>query len=181
MLGHDPLILTHIDNPDFEQRGHSWELKPAEPGGITFKTIPGFGDRQNRYPPPAPGDHVLMTRRSPRGPNVFSQAIRDLAPGRQYNLRMFTCDPHDHRNRNVLACSIRLDRATLLPEQCFTCVPTKKKFKALVTYHWRVFRAESKTARLTVSDWANDDKPGGPIGQEMAFNFIQIQPYLPER
>jgi len=122
-----------------------------------------------------------VTRRSAQGPNAFSQPIKNLVPGRLYNLRMFTCDPHQRRNRNVLACRIRLDGVTLLPDQCFTCVPTKKKFKALVTYHWRVFRAKGETARLTVSDWARGNVPGGPVGQEMAFNFIQVQPYLRER
>ena len=39
---------------------------------------------------------------------------------------------------------------------------------------------KATTAGLTVSDWKTDKSPGGPIGQELMFNFIQIQPYLEE-
>ncbi len=33
-------------------------------------------------------------------------------------------------------------------------------------------------ATLTVSDWATDTQPGGPLGQELIYNFIEVQPYL---
>ena len=46
------------------------------------------------------------------------------------------------------------------------------------TYQRIVFRPTSEAATLTISDWASDKKLGGPIGQELAFNFIQVQPYL---
>lgn len=36
------------------------------------------------------------------------------------------------------------------------------------------------SARLTVSDWTTDAEPGGPVGRELMFNFIEIQPYLAE-
>ena len=42
---------------------------------------------------------------------------------------------------------------------------------------WRVFRAKQATARLTVTDRKNATTPAGPIGQELMFNFIEIQPY----
>ena len=44
--------------------------------------------------------------------------------------------------------------------------------------HRRVFRANDSTARLTISDWAGDSDPGGPIGQELIFNAIEVEPYL---
>jgi hypothetical protein len=47
-----------------------------------------------------------------------------------------------------------------------------------MNYHWRVFRATATQARLTVSDWASDQDPGGPEDQELMFNFIEVQPYL---
>ena len=47
-----------------------------------------------------------------------------------------------------------------------------------MNYHWRVFRAKGKTAKLTVSDWVSDTEPGGPVGQELMFNFIEVQPYI---
>ncbi|MDP7743193.1 MAG: hypothetical protein QGF67_17275 [Lentisphaeria bacterium] len=44
--------------------------------------------------------------------------------------------------------------------------------------HWRVFRAKGKTATLTVSDWASADEPGGPIGQEIMYNYVVVEPYF---
>ena len=47
-----------------------------------------------------------------------------------------------------------------------------------MNYHWRVFRAKGESAELTVTDWQDRQSPGGPIGQELMFNFVEIQPYL---
>ena len=48
------------------------------------------------------------------------------------------------------------------------------------TFHRRVFRARTGAAELAISDWASEKKPGGPAGQELIFNFIQVEPYLEE-
>ncbi len=50
--------------------------------------------------------------------------------------------------------------------------------KSMMNYYWLVFRAKGNTARLIISDWANEKTPGGTIGQELIYNFIEIQPYL---
>lgn len=47
-----------------------------------------------------------------------------------------------------------------------------------MNYHRRIFRATATTARLSVSDWESPGSAGGPPGQELMFNFIEIQPYL---
>ena len=47
-------------------------------------------------------------------------------------------------------------------------------------YHWRLFRADDSTAKLTISDWANANDPGGPIGQELIYNFVEVRPYFSE-
>ena len=49
-----------------------------------------------------------------------------------------------------------------------------------MNYHWRVFRAQQPTAQLIVTDWKDDTTPGGPVGQELMFNFIEVQPYFGE-
>src|SRR5258705_10161 len=46
-----------------------------------------------------------------------------------------------------------------------------------ITYHWKVFRAKSTTAKLIVSDWSDTEKPDAAFGQEQTFNFLEIQPY----
>jgi len=47
-------------------------------------------------------------------------------------------------------------------------------------FHWRVFRAKETAAKLVVSDWRTATVPGGPAGQELMFNFVEVQPYLEE-
>jgi len=49
--------------------------------------------------------------------------------------------------------------------------------RAWLNYHWKVFRANGPVAKLTISDWFSDQEPGGPIGQELIYNFIEVQPY----
>ena len=41
-----------------------------------------------------------------------------------------------------------------------------------------VFRAKSGEARLTISDWVGEKQRGGPVGQELIFNFVEVEPFL---
>jgi hypothetical protein len=43
--------------------------------------------------------------------------------------------------------------------------------------HLKVFRAKASTATLTISDWSSDEGPGGPVGQEISYNYLELQPY----
>jgi hypothetical protein len=61
-----------------------------------------------------------------------------------------------------------------------SCRQHDGEYKAWLSSHEKVFRAKSGAAKLTISDWASDDGPGGPVGQEIALNFVEIQPYLEE-
>jgi hypothetical protein len=47
-----------------------------------------------------------------------------------------------------------------------------------MTYHWLRFRAMGPTATLTLSDWTKSGEPGGPAGQQIMVNFVEIQPVL---
>ena len=41
------------------------------------------------------GDTFLWMKRSAKGPNTFSQTIKNLEPGRLYSMKMFSCDYED--------------------------------------------------------------------------------------
>jgi len=144
------------------------------------------------------GDTVLWTRRSERAPNRFAQTIRDLVPGRLYSLRWFTADYQDlvreRSDGRPPQIGLRLDDAQMVddPELCYDYVEpaipgwSKARIGAFdrdkpyyVSGHHRVFRAQAATARLTLSDWEGPEAPGGPIGQELIWNFICVRPYLP--
>jgi hypothetical protein len=47
-----------------------------------------------------------------------------------------------------------------------------------MNYHQQVFRATAKTAELQLSDWTADTASNGPEGEELIWNFIQVQPYF---
>ena len=204
MLSPDPYILPHIQNPDFADGATGWTLSPAEDGSMEVRNWEGYGRRQTRYPgytfhgyTPAvkgQGDSFLWTKRSAERPNIFSQGIRHLKPGRLYSLKMFT---GARSPKQKLQVGIRIDSAALVPYKSFQEMYVRDILG--VTYHFLVFRARSETATLIVSDWVSDDpapwptewglqlniaewtksgKPGGPIGQELMHNFIEVQPYL---
>jgi hypothetical protein len=43
--------------------------------------------------------------------------------------------------------------------------------------HQLVFRATGPRAQLYISDWQSEFDPGGPVGQELMFNFVRVHPY----
>jgi hypothetical protein len=85
MLTTSPLFLKHIQNADFEKGLEGWTLRPAEPGSIQARSFPRFGRIEGRYmglgrpaDPEHIGDTFLWMKRSAKGPNTFSQTIKDL-------------------------------------------------------------------------------------------------------
>jgi hypothetical protein len=195
MLTRDPLFLTHIQNADFEKGLEGWTLQAAEDGSIQAKKFPRYGRIEGRYmglgrpaDPEHIGDTFLWMKRSEKGPNTFSQAIRNLQPGRLYSMKMFTCDYQDLVNPNAKKMeeatkfigNVKLEGVDIDAKRSFTetySSTPEPKIPIWITYHWKVFRATSPTAQLTVSDWPSDKDPGAPSGQEQTFNFLELQPY----
>jgi hypothetical protein len=182
---------SHLQNPDFADGTTGWVVDAAEEGSIVPKVVKDFGWLQGRYPKTALGDTVLWMKRSARKPNIISQEIKNLKPGQLYSLKMFSADYRDltegKSQKKKQAITIKIDGVELLPRKCFqftfpNCYshhsgPFTDKYSAWMNYHVRVFRAKGNTARLTISDWAEASKPGGPIGQEIILNFLEVQPY----
>jgi hypothetical protein len=195
MLTRDPLFLMHIQNPDFEKGTDGWTLHPAEEGSIAVKSFPRYGRIEGRYmglgrpaDPEHIGDTFLWMKRSEKGPNSFSQTIKDLQPGRLYSMKMFSCDYNDLVNPRVrkleevtkFTGSVVLEGVEVDLKRSFTEMYSSNpepKIPVWITYHWKVFRAKGTTARLTVSDWSGAKEPGDTFGQEQTFNFLEIQPY----
>lgn len=193
----DPYVLAHIENPDFEKGTKGWTLAPAVDGNdqasIAVKTATGFGVLQGKYHGPAGlGDVALWTRRSAAKPNVISQPVRGLVPGRLYSLRFVTGDykeltaakSADRRH----AVSVKLGDTEPLADKCFQAVVKagywyphgayNARNPYHLNYHQRVFRAAKSTSKLTLSDWPADDSAAGPEGEELIWNFVQLQPYV---
>ena len=75
----------------------------------------------------------------------------------------------------------------MIPRRCFQHVavnlfkghaPFKRGVHPYVNFYQKVFRARNETAGLIISDWSSDTEPGGPVGQELMFNFLELAPYL---
>jgi len=181
----DPYESDHIRNGDFTYGTDGWTIEPAEKDSIRPVRKDGFGYLQGRWPRTSEGDSALLTVRTAKGPNVFSQDIVNLEPGRLYSFRMITGDYEDLSRKRRHAVTVRIEGASEISEKCFVSVfanrhrygPYDRRDKAWMNYHWQVFRAEGTKARLIVSDWADQDKPGGPIGQELIYNYVSVQPY----
>ncbi|MBM3838068.1 MAG: hypothetical protein FJ398_08895 [Verrucomicrobia bacterium] len=141
--------------------------------------------------PPDPehiGDTFLWMKRSARGPNIFSQTIKDLQPGRLYSMKMLCCDYNDLVNTKAkkreeatgFLGTVTLEGVEFDAKRSFSeMYPSspEPKIPVWITYHWKVFRAKSTTAKLTVSDWPSVPEAGNTFGQEQTFNFLEIQPY----
>ncbi len=201
MLSTDPYNLSHIRNADFVDGAEGWDLAPAEPESIKATALPNYGRLQGRsggmvgtaMVGTKVGDTFLWTRRSHKAPNRFSQTIRNLEPGRHYSLKMHVAD-YQHMlngisNKHKHQVQIRIDNVLMLPDKSFqevlgSCTvggaQTKGKFSnennAWVSFFHVFFQAKAEEALLTISDWKTDKAPGGPIGQELMFNYIEVQP-----
>lgn len=193
-LTNDPYQLSHIKNPDFEQGTKGWTITQSEPGAVSVKSHTGYGGLQSRYLGGSHGDKFLVTKRSAKSANKFSQEIKNLIQGRAYSMKMITADYGNIIGEKSVkqkdAISIQLDNVELIPgsDKNYQWVYPSNysrvlgkfngKYPAYMNFHWYVFRAKGATAKLTVSDWVKSDNPGAPTGQEIMYNFIEIQPYL---
>jgi hypothetical protein len=134
------------------------------------------------------GDTFLRMTRSEKGPNTFSQTIKNLQPGRLYSMKMFSCDYDDlvhprtktREQANPFMGSVSLEGVDLDTKRSFSEMYSstpEPRIPIWITYHWKVFRAKGHTAQLVVSDWRGEKEPHGPFGQEQIFNFLELQPY----
>jgi hypothetical protein len=188
--------LDHIRNADLGEGVKDWEIQQAEPGSVSAKVLDGLGNMQGCYGGgKAIGSHYLLLKRSGKAPNVLQQAVSNLQPGKLYSVKILTVDYHDIQTesskKQVHTLSVDIEGADVIPEKSFTePVTGAHNFtrvladKSTVTEplwvntHFRLFRAKSPTAALRISDWATPDAPGGPVGQELMLNFIELQPYF---
>jgi hypothetical protein len=194
-LTRDPLFMSHLQNADFKNGLEGWTLQHAEAETIKARSFPRYGRIEGRYmglgrpaDPEHIGDTFLWMKRSAKGPNRFSQTIKNLKPGRLYSMKMFSCDYQDLVNPRVktrdeatpFLGNVVLEGCDVDPKRSFTemyASNPEPRIPVWITYHWKVFRAKGTTAKVIVSDWLNEKEANGAFGQEQTFNFVEIQPY----
>ena len=187
-LTEDPYYLTHLVNPDFDKGLEGWLVHPAGQETIRPGHMEGFSWLQGRYPRTPQGDHFAVFTRSSQSPNRITQTIRDLQPGRAYSLKLIAADIQHLGQKQDIAIGIEIGNVERMDNLSFhTQYPScyahtlgeyNQDHPAYFTYDRVVFRAHSETATLTLSDWASPNNPGGPDGQKIAVNYVEVQPFL---
>jgi hypothetical protein len=183
--------LTHLQNPDFDRGLDGWKVSAAEAGSVTVGEMGGLSYLQGRYPMTHRGDNFLLLRRSAKQANRVTQVARGLKPGATYSLKMISADYGDLRQgvSRVAALPVKLEvqgvdliaaHSFQFPfKSCYshTVGPFNRANPAGLNMHNLTFRARSSTATVVISDWTTATEPGGPVGQEIACNFLELQPY----
>ncbi len=188
-LSDEPYILDHLHNPDFGEGTSGWTVEAASPDSIEVRDVKDLGSRQARMGCADAGDRCLLMHRKADGPNVVSQTIRNLEPGREYALRLNSTNlihrPGGYGNPtfdDVETVTIMIDGAERLPAYSHTYTYRSIRTRGLMyfNYHTERFRATAPTAQLRIMDWAGPKERKRNVDRESAFNFVEIQPCLPE-
>ena len=181
-----------ITNADFNDGLKGWTVTAAAPGSVRAGTMPGLSAMLGRYGTPGQGNNYLLTKRTKDKPNQVSQEIKNLVPGKLYSAKLFVADYQDYVKgdsvRKKLAVSLDIDNVNMIPAKCLVLEvdgigyasvgPFRGKTPPWMNYHRLVFRALGTTAKLTISDWTDETNPSGPIGQEILYNFVEVEPYI---
>lgn len=193
-MGTDPVLLTHLQNPGFEDGEAGWTLEKASPDSLSVRDASIVPYIKRSYSALPERKKVLYTKRDPERPNRISQTVRDLIPGRVYHVDVYTQDLNCSDKPADIAIGIQLNGAEILPEHSFdkTIVSPAKSsrtqddgltfevetgdLKMAWLHSRRLFRATAPTAELVLSDWPGDKPPAGGAGQELVWDFIELAP-----
>jgi len=186
----DLLELRHIKNPGFEEGTKNWEIQPAAPNSVEALEVGRLPYKNTVTDRAIPeGRTVLCTTRHAGAPNVISQKIAHVTPGRFYSVRVMVSDLTDPATTKLVPISIRIPGARELEgrrmDRPWTTKFTRNNGEGKVTACWnfrfRVFCAEGREATLILSDWPAERAPGGDVGHRVIWDFIEVQPYyLPQ-
>lgn len=183
----DAYALEHIVNPDFLDGMNGWDVTAGGKDSIALGSMEGYSYLQGRYPRTEAGDQYLSMTRCAEGPNTVSQTIHNLEPGRLYSVKLVIADMGDLHQEQMLALDVSVEGAEQIDEYSWQTVyasnyahevgPYTREHPAYMNYHRFVFKATAPTAVLAISDWLSPDEPGGPEGQQIAVNFVEVQPF----
>ncbi len=184
----DPYRLPHLKNPFFLEGLRGWIVEPAEKGSIEEQNIDGLSWWLGLYPHTHIGDQCVRFKRSAKKPNTIRQTIKKLVPGKLYSLKLVATDKNNMGKKQKLALSIKLKGVEIVKNLSFLQVYPSNidhippgftpEHPGYFNFYRIVFRPKSETAELSISDWMSPAQPKGPIGQEIIFNSVEVQPYF---
>jgi hypothetical protein len=124
------------------------------------------------------------------------QKLTGLTPGMTYMLRFVVADLADLKSGKSKGQAGQ--RYALIPTVADSTTVTGKSFVYVSTssrlpqgpfvgdnpfclnLQQVVFRPTKAEVELRLSDWASGTESGGPVGQELIVNYVQVQPYFQE-
>ncbi|NLO05087.1 MAG: hypothetical protein GX131_04575 [candidate division WS1 bacterium] len=166
-LTDDPYLLDHLANPGFEEGLEGWETA----GSVEAVAVADMPDRgaRGRYAPVPQGAQVIRTVRAEgAAANSFTQAIRNLEPGRAYSVKLYCTDPQ--YAERLIPAQITIEGGEMLPEyQWENYWQVGGGGPQYWTMYRHVFRATAEQGRLTVAD----AEPG-----EVYWDFIQVERFF---
>lgn len=188
-----------VKNGDFMDGATDWTLAPADGGALKVDRRERFGGKigqcRMQRDTNREGEFFAAFTRSAKGPNVLSQKVAGLVPGRCYALTYAFADLDNVEKPD----SVEPDRAFSASLTCAAFVPelliateapsavARKKAKregkpthCVMFTHRLVFRATAADGVLTFTDWADPSAPGGEAGCRHLVNYIGICPYYLE-
>lgn len=185
----------HLVNCDFERGTRDWNVMAAEKDAVGAGAFQNYGKIEARWSVPrGVGDTFLVMRRSAKKENRVSQSVKNLVPGKLYSLKFVVADLAGLKAGKSppvqYEAHATLDNVQVVPgkssvyvnksRHCNVAPFDRAQNPFCANLHRIVFRANSQTSTLTFSDWASDKEPGGPAGQELIINFVQMKPYFEE-
>lgn len=166
-----------IRNPDFEFGTEDWTTE----GNVTMSAHKGFGRLSGgRWSSGAtPGDTFAVMTRGDK-PNMLSQKVSGLVPGRLYRLEAIVADADDVEATRVdgrrFPVEIVLTGVERDESRSWVHVETKCRYNkqpsARVNLHHQVFRATGSETILRITDEAASK------GMRHAVNCVSVCPYF---
>ena len=173
--------LDHVENPGFEKGMVGLEVSEAEEGSV------GTGEVTDEMRPAAyyvgpRGKTYLWMQRSGKAPNRVRQQIRNLRPGEYYAIKLYSADLGDLATKLTTpqGVSVSVRGGEIIEQECARDVCRSYSARGRKPLYFSsffiAFRAKGATAELEITDWADDQTPGGPVGQRLSIDFNQVKP-----
>lgn len=166
----------HVVNPDFRNGLAGWTISDAN--GIRVKQVAGFAAKvETRRNAKKTGDDVCSFVRGVQGPNVLSQRLSGLVPGRAYVIRYLVSSAADAFAKDAKLRRYPIECKVFDAEIVTDSTPTAmygdaERFVRGANLRTVVFRPIKEEAELAFSDETAE------IGEELYLDAVRVRPYF---
>jgi hypothetical protein len=172
----------HLKNGDFAQGADGWTVEAAEKSLIRFEKVKGFASLQALKDPNSASDTACIFKRSSSRPNILRQRLVGLENGKLYSLRFAVAALKEIASKKGKTRTLGLNAKLIGAKDVTSSAPISKwgesvRSVGVLNSRTIIFKALSSDVELVFSDWNEDGKMAGEVGEELAFNFVRVVPY----